>query len=161
MGPCWHGPALGGSHDSGGDGHDSSGGHMGATSKPKRRRGRNATTRVSPDRILVASAGDPESAGALRLTAAIAASGDPQVLALAVAPPFPSTVAALVTMRHAISVDEQQRRAVLQDLRRSVEKLPGSAAWAKRAVVGMPADAIIEVASQWKATMIVLGIGRH
>ena len=131
-----------------------------ATSSKLKQRKRSAS-RVSLGRILVASAGDAESAGALRIAAEIAQRGDTLVLALGVASRFPRSAGAVAGVRQPLSPNEEQRRAVLEDLRRSVGELAGLAAWTTRAVVGMPAEAIIDVASQWNASMIVLGIGKH
>jgi hypothetical protein len=78
-----------------------------------------------------------------------------------VATPFPHNVSTLVSMRRPVTIDEASRRAVLEDVQDSVRRLPGTERWMKRAVVGFPAEAIVETASAWRASMIILGIGRH
>jgi nucleotide-binding universal stress UspA family protein len=115
----------------------------------------------SERRILVATAGEAESRGALRFTAALAARDASPVLALGVATLLPRGMASLVTARQPVALDERSRLEVLDNVRHTVQGVPGADAWEKRAFIGMPADVINATASRWKASMIVLGIGRH
>jgi nucleotide-binding universal stress UspA family protein len=112
-------------------------------------------------RILVATAGEAESRGALRLTAVLAARDASAVLALGVAAPFPGNMSSLVSVRHPVAPDERSRLDVLENVRQAVQGVPGAELWEKRALNGMPLDLINAAASEWKASMIVLGIGRH
>ena len=119
------------------------------------------TGRSTIARLLVASASDRESRGAMLLAAALSGRDHSEVLALGVALPFPRNHAGLFSMRTASVIDEEDRRAVLEHLERSVRDVDGAATWTKQATVGMPADVINNVASASRASMIVMGAGRH
>ena len=126
------------------------------------RRGHVQRVRPSTEtRLLVATAGEAESRGALRLAAALGARAAARVLVLGVTRPMPPNLSAFVAMRQADSVDEQNRRAMLERIRRSVRLMPGSDRWAQEVVVGVPVDVINDTAAKWKASLILLGIGRH
>ena len=112
-------------------------------------------------RILVATAGEAESRGALRLTAALAARDTSAVLALGVTTPFPHNRSSLVWVRQPVALDERSRLDVLEHVRHAVHGIPGADGWETRAFIGMPPDLINAIALKWKASMIVLGIGRH
>jgi nucleotide-binding universal stress UspA family protein len=129
--------------------------------RPKRQTRRQGANARTGRRILVATAGEAESTGALRLTAAIAARDASGVLALGVAAPFPHSRSSLVSLRQPVALDERSRLDVLANVRQAVQGIPGSEVWETRAFVGMPPDLIDAVASRWMASMIVLGIGRH
>jgi nucleotide-binding universal stress UspA family protein len=95
------------------------------------------------------------------LAAALSARDHSDVLALGVALPFPRNHAGLFSMRTATAIDEDDRRAVLKHLERSLHALEAASTWTKQAMVGMPADVINNVASASRASMILLGAGRH
>jgi nucleotide-binding universal stress UspA family protein len=97
----------------------------------------------------------------LRLAAQLGARAATRVQVLGVATPIPPNVSVIVSMRQPVSIDEQNRRAMLERVRRSVRSLVVSNRWVERVVVGMPVDVILETAARWKASMILLGIGRH
>jgi nucleotide-binding universal stress UspA family protein len=134
---------------------------MPTPTRAKRRIRRIAARRPSETRILVAAAGDRESRGALRLAAELAKRDAASVMLLGVATPFPHNLSTFVSMRQPVAIDEVGRLAVLEDVQKSVQDLPGAERWAKRAVIGFPADAIVDMASAWRASIILLGIGRH
>ena len=116
----------------------------------------------APERpILVATAGEDESRGALRVAAALAAIDGAPVVALGVAAPFPHNLSARVTLRPPPSIDEQTRRDLQERIRDSLSEIPGSESWVVRAFTGTPADLVHAAAAQWKARMIVVGTGRH
>jgi nucleotide-binding universal stress UspA family protein len=96
----------------------------------------------------------------LRLAAQLAGRGTTTVFALGVAPPLPLGVSSLISPQP-VSVDEESRRMVLVNLRRVLHALPGADRWVTRAVIGTPADAINDAATKWKASIIVMGLGRH
>lgn len=112
-------------------------------------------------RVLVATAGEPESLGAVRLASDLARRHGADVMALGVATPFPHTISTFVSVKPAFATDEENRIRVLQQLRDQLAGLPGASRWLKRAAVGFPADVINLAAEEWKASLIVLGIGRH
>jgi nucleotide-binding universal stress UspA family protein len=116
----------------------------------------------APDRpILVATAGEEESRGALRVAAALAAMDGAPVVALGVAGPFPHNLSARVSLRPPTSIDEQTRRDLHERIRDSLSEIRGSESWVVRAFTGTPADLVHAAAAKWKARIIVLGTGRH
>ena len=129
-----------------------------ALKRPGRTAGRRAPATM---RILVATAGEPESVGALTIASELARRQNADVLALGVATPFPHTVSTFVSVKPAFATDEENRIRVLEQLRDQVAGLPGADRWLKRAAVGFPADVINLAAEEWTASLIVLGIGRH
>jgi nucleotide-binding universal stress UspA family protein len=112
-------------------------------------------------RIVVATAGEPDSLGALNLAARLARYRNASVLAVGVSTPFPHSVSSFVALKPAIVADEDNRIDVLSHLRDQVSTMPGAERWLKRAVVGFPADVINATAEEWKAGLIVVGLGRH
>src|SRR5215471_8079142 len=134
---------------------------MTAPARAKRRSRPITVPPSSETRILVAAAGDRESLGALQLAAALAQRDRARVMLLGVTTPFPQNLSTVVSIREPVAIDEAGRRALLEELRTSVRQLPDAARWAKRVVIGFPADSIVEEASRWNASLIVLGIGRH
>jgi len=132
---------------------------MTSTATRSRRAERKASVSERP--ILVATAGENESRGALRVAAALAAIDGAPVVALGVAAPFPHNLSARVTLRPPPSIDEQARRELQERIRESLNEIPGSESWVVRAFTGTPADLVHAAAKTWKARMIVLGTGRH
>src|SRR5581483_8431827 len=121
----------------------------------------SATRARERSRLLVATAGEPDSRGALRTAAALTQRDDAEVMALGVAMPFPNRLGSFASMKSPVMIDDERRCAVLSRIQRSTQRLPAAAEWTKQAAVGMPAETINEVAASWRASMIVLGIGRH
>ena len=119
------------------------------------------TAPASERPILVATAGEDESRGALMVAAALAATHRAPVVALGVATPFPHNLSARVTLRPPTSIDEQTRRDLHERIRDSLSDVPGSESWVVRAFTGTPADLVHAAAGKWNARMIVLGTGRH
>jgi nucleotide-binding universal stress UspA family protein len=124
-------------------------------------RKRAAQSQKSSARILVATAGDADSVGALHFAAELARTRPASVLALGVALPFPHTVPTMIAPKSAASMDEDGRTRVLAEMQARLADVPGADGWAQRAVVGWPADVINSSAAAWKASLIVLGLGRH
>jgi nucleotide-binding universal stress UspA family protein len=122
---------------------------------------RAAPSPNSPTKILVATAGDADSVGALRVAVELARTRPASVLAVGVAIPFPHTAPTMLATKSPASIDEDGRARVLADIEASISSVPGADGWAKRAVVGWPADVINTGAAAWKASLIVLGLGRH
>jgi nucleotide-binding universal stress UspA family protein len=117
---------------------------------------------VSPlKRILVATGGEPESAGAMSVAAALAARGGAQVVALGVALPFPHKLSSFISLRQPTAIDQGSQFEILEAVRRQVKSVPGTDTWEERAYVGLPADVINDAASEWSASLIVMGLGRH
>jgi nucleotide-binding universal stress UspA family protein len=129
----------------------------------QRRAGRKAHTAPARERgaLLVATAADRESRGALRVAAAIAERDHLSVVALGVATPFPRNVSMLVSFGQPMTIDEAARLELLGEVSQFVATVPGSERWAKRATLGTPADEIVDASARWKAQLVVLGLDRH
>jgi nucleotide-binding universal stress UspA family protein len=112
-------------------------------------------------RIVVATDGDRESFGALRIAAELAARPDTSVTVVAVVTPFPHNLSTVVRPDQPVAIDERGRRSMQERVERRVRALPGGEDWTVQSVVGWPPDAINDVARRWDATLIILGIGRH
>jgi nucleotide-binding universal stress UspA family protein len=113
-----------------------------------------------PLHMLVGATGEPSSAGALRVAAALAKRSRANVHVLTVTTPFPHAI----TMSDVTSppmLDEENRRAALAGVRAQLESVPDTARWMARAVIGWPSEAIVDEAEQWPASLIVLGRGEH
>jgi universal stress protein A len=117
--------------------------------------------RATKHPILVATAGEIESRGALRVAAALAQREGAPVVALGVAAPFAHNLSARLSLRPPVSIDEQTRRDLHERIRDSLKDVPESKSWVVRAFTGTPADLVHAAAAKWKARMIVLGTGRH
>jgi nucleotide-binding universal stress UspA family protein len=113
-------------------------------------------------RLVVATAGEAESRGAMRFAADLRERyPDTAVLALGVSIPFPHNVSTVLSLKQATTIDEESRRDVLDAVRRALQHVPGGDAWERMALVGTPAEEINRVAERWGATMLILGLGRH
>jgi nucleotide-binding universal stress UspA family protein len=135
---------------------------MPATSRTSRRTRKRVTRQAIHRRVLVATAGESESRGALRFAAALCERfPDTAVLALGVTIPFPHNVSTMLALKQATTIDEESRRDVLDMVRRAVAHVPGGESWEKLAMVGTPAEEVSHIAERWGATMLVLGLGRH
>jgi nucleotide-binding universal stress UspA family protein len=115
-------------------------------------------------RIVVATDGRSEAAGALRLARALAERhGAPVEVVCAVAPfPFPASP---VGDMGAIAISDLDQRAV-DDTRKLIgERLaeigPEVAAWPVTVEVGLPAPTLVRLAQARQATLIVLGLRRN
>jgi len=125
---------------------------------------RPISQRAEPDdafRIVVATAGDADSVGALWLASKLASHRSGSVLALGVTTPFPHAVTPLLNPRSPASIDESSRLDVLADVHKTLADVPGTASWSKRATIGWPVDVIDSTAASWNASLIVIGLGRH
>ena len=134
---------------------------MTTVKNPKTRKRRVATTEHDVLRVLVATAGEPDSVGALWFVSALARQRSTDVFALGVTPPFPHTFPSIFKVKPPVVVDEESRLQMLRDVRECVRDIPGAEQWRKAAVVGWPADAVNAAALSWKASLIAIGLGRH
>lgn len=112
-------------------------------------------------RLLVATNGTRESRGAVMLGAALSERDQSQVLALAVALPFPYERAGMFALKTATAVYEEHRHRLLDDLRRSLRDVDGTDGWTKEAMVGLVPGTIDDAANRWRAFLILLGLGHH
>lgn len=118
--------------------------------------------RVPPSavrRILVATAGEDTARGALRLAHALALQHHASVHVLAAAEPLPPGAMSALDLVPAPDVDETNRQEVLAAAKSQVAKLGGH--WPVRAVLDEPARAIVGEADRLRASVIVVGLGRH
>jgi nucleotide-binding universal stress UspA family protein len=112
-------------------------------------------------RIVVATAGDADSVGALWMASKLASHRSASVLALGVSTPFPHAMTPMLNASSPASIDEGGRLDMLADVGTALAEVPGTALWNKRAMVGWPADVIDSTATSWNASLIVIGLGRH
>lgn len=119
------------------------------------------TTMHAEGPILVATAGEEESRGALEVASALAAADGAQVVALGVGVPFPHNISARLALLPPAAREEQARHQLQERIRDSLRGIPGSESWVIRAFTGTPADLVQAAAAKWKARIIVLGVGRH
>lgn len=125
------------------------------TARAPRRRG-NVVRK--PYRILVASAGEPSSLGAMRLTSTLGRRRSASVHALAVATPFPHTTHPIMTMAPPALIDDDNRRQALERLRAQLVTVRGARGWTMRATAGFAAESIVDAAERWPASLIVVGM---
>jgi nucleotide-binding universal stress UspA family protein len=111
-------------------------------------------------RLIVATAGDENSVGALYLASALARRDSARVMALGVTMPFPGDVASIVSSSP-LFIDEKARRELLASVRARVARVPATDRWSKRVVIGDPADVVNALASRARASMIIMGLGHH
>ena len=126
-----------------------------------RARRRVRPLRTAPYRILVASAAEPSSVGAITLATALARRRSASVHALIVATPFPHTFPSILAMAPPALVDDDNRRAALERLREQLSTVRGTGEWAVRATTGFAADSIAQAAARWPASLVIMGSGDH
>ena len=113
----------------------------------------DSTTTVSAaefPRLLLATAGEPETRGALSVAAALTERDDAQVMALGVAVTFSKQVSGMLSMKLPSEIDDEARRHMLERLRRSLHGLAAADRWTKQVLVGLPADTITDSAAAWR-----------
>jgi nucleotide-binding universal stress UspA family protein len=111
--------------------------------------------------ILVATAGDQESAGAVRAAALLSRRLGGSVEVLTIVTPFPHALPTGLMMASAAEIDEESRKAAIERVRRQLEGVRGSAGWTVHAAVGWPADCIVDASRHWPVSLVVMGIGEH
>jgi nucleotide-binding universal stress UspA family protein len=116
---------------------------------------------TTPLRILVAASGEASSLGAVRLASALSTRSDSEVSVIAAAAPSPYAPPRTSEPSLAATLDDDRRRATLEATRLELDAVPEAAAWTLHAVVGWAAEAILDEANEWGASIIVVGIGRQ
>ncbi len=115
-------------------------------------------------RILVATDGTDAALGALHLAGALSERHGGAVEVVTVVPPFPVTrspIGELVGMSRR-ELEHAAVEATREQVRDQLAGLgPGFAAWPLAVEVGPPAPTIARVAHTTRASLIVLGLGRH
>lgn len=122
---------------------------------------RRSRMRTEPFRILVASAGEPDSIGAIHLATKLARRHSASVHALTVATPFPHTFPSIVSLAPPAMVDDGNRRNALEVLRHQLSSVRGTGEWAIRATTGFAAESIVDSAARWPASLVIMGTGEH
>jgi nucleotide-binding universal stress UspA family protein len=126
-----------------------------------RARPRGRALRTQPFRILVASNGEPEALGAIRIATLVARRRSAAVHALIVAGPYMQTLPSVFAVAPAIFVDGESRRASLESLRRQLGAVRGTREWTMRVTTGSAAESIHDVAARWPASVVIMGMGKH
>lgn len=129
--------------------------------KAHARRTSSSRDRTQPWRVLIATAGEAESKGAVHLAAALTARRGAQVTALGVSVPFPHNVSSFLSIKPPAAIDEEAREQLLARIRESLSRTPAARSWTVRASVGMPADVILMAARSIEADLVLIGVGRH
>jgi nucleotide-binding universal stress UspA family protein len=129
----------------------------------RRRTRRPSSKKTVTSRMLVASDGTASSDQALRLAALLAARDGGRVRVVSALVPLPAVSAGMTgfgMMPFAPIVDSRQ----VSDMKRRVENQilqTTGQDWESRVDIGDAASVILREATDWRATMIVVGIGRH
>ncbi len=112
-------------------------------------------------RILLATAGDPESRAAIALTASLASRLHATVGVVTVVIPFPHRVAFEFQMAPPAVLDEDNRRAAVDDVKAQLRSVQGAGKWQVDSALGWPAETIPLAATKTAASLIVMGAGEH
>jgi nucleotide-binding universal stress UspA family protein len=120
-----------------------------------------APRKVEAFNILVATAGDDESTGAVRAASLLARRMGGDVEVLTVVTPFPSALPTGLMMATAAEADEESRKMAIERVHAQLKDIRGAARWPVHAAVGWPVDSIVEAARRWHASLVVMGIGEH
>lgn len=125
---------------------------------PEYHRMRAADPRHPPiDHLVVATAGDDASLGAIHVGVELGRRENAAVTAIAVAAPFPlGAVSPSLT-----ATNEDNRLELLTILRETLATVPGTEHWETRAVIGTPAVAVTDAAGEDPETLILMGLGHH
>lgn len=119
-----------------------------------------ATAFTIPLHLLVGATGEESSTGALHVAAAIARRSGASVRVITVSTPFPHSVG-VADITAPPMLDEENRQAALGAIKAKLETLPDTKEWNVHALVGWPAEAIVDAAERWPASLVVLGRGEH
>lgn len=121
----------------------------------------HAGIRREPYRMLICSAGDPSSLGALKVGAVLARRRSAAVHVLTVATPFPHKLPSVFDVAPPAMLDDDSRRAAIEQLREQLLTVRGARSWTMRAATGFAPETILDAARRWPASLIVLGLGSH
>lgn len=130
------------------------------TTAPRTRR-RAVRDDSPPMRILVATAGQPDTEGAITVASLLARRTHALVDVLTVVAPFPHLAPAALRFAPPAVMDEENRREAFDTVRAQIAAAHHGDSWRVYAEVGWPADTIVDAARKWGATLIVAGMGRH
>lgn len=119
-----------------------------------------ATRRALGSRVLIATTGATSADSVVRLGGLLADRAGGTVTVLAVVDPVPAYAAAMTEFA-VPDIDHERRAATALDVRAQIERVVGEVQWPVTVVVGHTADAIVSAARRTKASVIVLGLGRH
>jgi len=118
-------------------------------------------TPVEQFTILLATAGDADSIGAVRVAVQLARRLHAVVEVLTLATPFPHAASKGIALASPAVIDEESRKSAVEAVRRQLRAVRGAAHWPVHSRVGWPAGSIIDAARRWNASLTVLGIGDH
>ena len=112
-------------------------------------------------RILVASAGDASSLGAIRIASALARKENATVHALTVATLLSHSAPSPLQAAPPILTEEENQRVALETMRRQLATVPGTENWELHAATGRPPERIVAAAERWPASLLIIGLGKH
>jgi nucleotide-binding universal stress UspA family protein len=110
--------------------------------------------------LVVATRGDAASVGAIHLASQLTKRKSATVMVLGVIPPLPPRAVKLV-LPSLRGGDEAGRLELLQSIRDSVKRIPGAGQWTKRAVLGLPENAIPKIAMDTNAALLLIGLSHR
>ena len=114
-----------------------------------------------PFTILLATAGEPESRGAVRTAARLARHLHASVDVLTVAAPFPHLAPPITLEPSPALIDEDSRANALDATRTQLRQVRGTAGWRVHATIGWAKDLIVTTARRANASLIIVGTGEH
>lgn len=127
--------------------------------RPSRVQRRRRVQLAGIRRIVLASAGEETSRGAIRLTRILAELHGASVRVIGATQPLPSAAMSALDMVPSPTMDEDNRLAVLTAAKSQVVKL--GADWPVHAAIGVPAEIILDEAERLRASLVIMGLGRH
>jgi nucleotide-binding universal stress UspA family protein len=110
--------------------------------------------------VVVATRGDDASVGALYFASQLAKRHSGTVVAVGVIPPVPRRAVSLV-VPSILNADEEGRLDLLEAIRDRVKRIPGADQWTKRAVIGIPDSAILQIARETKSGLLLIGLSHR
>lgn len=133
-----------------------------------------ATERAAPDRedvremfnalgpVLVATDGSPAADAALRAAAQLSRHADARVIVLTVMAPLPLVAADYGMMIPPVDSDQSRRKALHARVKEQIEGIGSvTTGWTFELRDGDPPAVIAQAAREFKARMIVIGLGHH
>jgi len=112
--------------------------------------------------IVVATDGSPAAEAALRAAAQLSRHADAKVIVLSVLAPLPLVAADYGMMIPPVDSEQSRRRALQSRVKEQIEGLgPAGMGWTVEMRDGDPPAVIAQVAREFKARMIVIGLGHH
>lgn len=128
--------------------------------QPKNK-GMSAALPALPQRIVVGTDGTRESMGALRLAAAFERATEASVNVVTAVETIPTPMIPTASALPVLEVEASRRRVAMTQMRRQVLAVRPTGRWNLSTVIGWPTEAILDLAKDSQADLMIVGIGRH